>query len=112
MKPFARTVRTLGLAWLALVVLLLLSLGSAYLDLGSGNLWLGLGIAAVKAAVVLWLFMKIGETKGMVKVAAFAGLFILALLAGLSSTDYRTRIPDPATWTSPLQIAPFIQKGR
>jgi cytochrome c oxidase subunit 4 len=102
------TLRAIAAAWLALVALLLVSLGSAYLSLGSGNLWIGLGVAAVKTAIVLWAFMRIGEAQGVVRLAAAIGVFMLAILFVLGGIDDRTQPADPAAWTHPTQIEPLV----
>src|SRR5213076_957779 len=54
---FARQVRRLALAWIALLALMFASLGSAYVLLGIGNAVAGLVIASVKVAIVIALFM-------------------------------------------------------
>ena len=107
---FRRAVRRLLLAWAALVVLMLVSLGSAWLPLGVGNLALGLAIAVAKTAIVVWLFMELREASAMTRIAAAAGLATLLLLAGLSYTDYATRRVDPARWQQPRQLSPPLDR--
>ena len=84
-------VRRLVLAWVALLVLLAISCGSAYAHLGIWNAVANYGIAVAKAAIVLMLFMHLGRGVAMVRVAAVAGLVALVLLAGLSATDFLMR---------------------
>jgi cytochrome c oxidase subunit 4 len=105
-SPFARRARGLALAWLGLLALLLLSLGSAYLKLGNGNLVAGLLIAALKSAIVAWWFMQLRLASATVRTAAFVGLFMLALLATLSGVDYATRLPE----TAPVQPAQQLDR--
>jgi cytochrome c oxidase subunit 4 len=81
----------LVLAWIALLVLLAASCGSAYVHLGPWNAVLNYGIAAAKAIVVLLAFMHLRRGPAMVRIAAAAGVFFLALLAGLSATDFLAR---------------------
>jgi cytochrome c oxidase subunit 4 len=93
--------RVLAVAWAALVALMLASLGSAYLRLGVGNLAAGLAIAVVKAAIVVWLFMRLRTSSATVRIVAATALATLLLLVGLSSVDYATRSAQPAAFQSP-----------
>ena len=87
--------------WMALMVLLAASAGSAWLDLGAWNSALNLLIAAAKAAVVAWFFMELRGRDGVIRIAALTGLVILLLLLGLSAADYATRILWRAPWQAP-----------
>ena len=93
-----KNVRRLGFAWLALVLLMLTSLGSAYLKLGAGNLWVGLAIASIKTSIVLAVFMKLLREQVQVRLVAAVALCTWLLLVGLSSIDYLTRPPEPAAF--------------
>jgi cytochrome c oxidase subunit 4 len=88
--PVARA-RTYVLVWFALIGLLLLTLGSAYLKLGSLNSAINLAIAAAKALLVMFFFMHLRSAHYMLRIAAGAGFFWLALLIGLSLTDFLAR---------------------
>jgi cytochrome c oxidase subunit 4 len=107
----ARRVRRLALAWTALLALMLTSLGSAYLPLGRWNVVIGLAIAALKCAIVLQSFMSLRRAHALLRVAAAAGVFTLALLFGLSEVDYATRPADPAAMQQPQQLGPLRQGG-
>jgi cytochrome c oxidase subunit 4 len=82
----------------ALLVLLALTTASAYLPLGPWNGALNLAIAAAKAALVALFFMQLKWSKPLVRVFAVTALFMLAILMGLSETDYGTRPMTPAAW--------------
>ena len=84
---FWRTGRTLGIAWLALLALMLASLGSAYLKLGPWNMVAGLVIAAIKAAIVAWLFMRLGRAGLLLRMAALAGLAVWTIQLVLTGVD-------------------------
>ena len=86
-----KTLRLHIRVWLSLLVLLALTVGSSFLRLGSLNLVLNLAIAALKAALVLVFFMRIGRSARSVQLAAAAGLVWLAMLASLSLTDFLYR---------------------
>jgi cytochrome c oxidase subunit IV len=101
---FRRRALHLLLAWLALIALMLTSLGSAYLRLGPWNPAAGLAIAAIKSSIVLWLFMGLVRAGALLRIVAAAGVAMLALLFGLSGVDYATRARDPAAMQPPQQL--------
>jgi cytochrome c oxidase subunit 4 len=99
-----RVLRTTAAAWAALLGLMLLSLGSAYLRLGPWNMVAGLVIAAIKSAIVVWLFMRMRTSGPLIRLAAAAGLGVLAILFGLSGVDYATRAQTPSSVQRPQQL--------
>ena len=101
---FARTARVIGIAWLALVALMLASLGSAYLKLGPWNMVAGLAIAAIKSAIVAWLFMRLRETGPLIRLVAVVGLGVWFILLVLSGVDYETRHVTPSSVQQPQQL--------
>jgi cytochrome c oxidase subunit 4 len=103
---FSRTLRSTALAWVALLALMTASLGSAYVRLGAWNTVAGLGIAAVKCAIVVWLFMRMREAGPLIRLAGVAGLGVWAILVGLSGVDYGTRVITPAAVQRPRQLLP------
>ena len=108
-RAFARAVRTIALTWLALLGLMLSSLGSAYLRLGAFNTVAGLAIAALKALLVAWLFMRLREAGSLLRLAALAGLGVFAIQLLLTGVDYETRTQTPAAIQRPqtlLQVPP------
>jgi cytochrome c oxidase subunit 4 len=79
--------RTLLMTWAALMALLALTVGASFALTGPPSLATGLAIAALKAALILWVFMHLAEDSGLLRVIALAGfawLGILFLLAGLA----------------------------
>lgn len=84
-------IRTYVLVWAALIALLLLTLGSAYVQLGRFNAAINLAIAAAKALLVIFFFMHLRSAHYMLRIAATAGFFWLAILIGLSLTDFAVR---------------------
>jgi len=83
--------RRIGLAWLALVLLLALTTSGAYLPLGHFNLVLSLAIAWLKAAVVLVIFMQLWRGPRLARGFIAAGFFWLGILLWLAMGDYVTR---------------------
>lgn len=90
-----------GWVWLALLVLLALTCGSAFVPLGAWNSVANLLIAAIKALLVALFFMHLREARPVYRVVAVAGLFAFALLVSLSLADYSTRPHFAAPWQSP-----------
>ena len=83
--------RTYVATWVALLALLALTCGSAFVHLGTFNIVVNLGIALVKALLVVFVFMHVREGTPMVRVAAVAGVLWLCILAGLSVVDFAGR---------------------
>jgi cytochrome c oxidase subunit 4 len=105
-RHFERRARTLGLAWIALLALMGSSLGSAYMKLGVFNMPAGLVIAAVKAAIVAWLFMRLREAGLLLRMAALAGLVVWTIQLVLTGVDYETRAQTAAEVQRPQQLLP------
>jgi cytochrome c oxidase subunit 4 len=99
--------RSLVLVWLALLVLLAASAGSAFVAMGAWNTALNLAIAACKAALVAMFFMRLRGSHVLVRLAAAAGVAALAILFALSASDYATRETVPAPYQSPRQLAAY-----
>ncbi len=76
-----------GLVWLALLVLLALTFGAAHLPLGGFNVVVGLAIAGIKVTLVVVIFMGLGRSASLIRLAAAAGIFWLAILFTLTLTD-------------------------
>lgn len=85
------SVRSLVVSWLALLLLLALTCGSAFIPMGYWNVVSNFGIAAVKAAIVVTVFMELRGTRGTTLAVAVTGLVMLGILVGLSMTDFAAR---------------------
>ncbi|CCD98322.1 cytochrome C oxidase subunit IV family protein [Bradyrhizobium sp. STM 3809] len=77
--------------WAALLALLLLSLGIAYVPMGRITVAAGIVIAVMKSALVLLLFMELAKSGSLIRLAAIAGLVFLIAMFGLALTDVLTR---------------------
>jgi len=86
------------IAWLILLVLAGVSLFTAFLGMGVWGPVVQFGIAAVQAAIVFILFMRLKGPPSLRWVFAFTGFFWLMFLFGLSMTDYATRKGWPPTY--------------
>jgi cytochrome c oxidase subunit 4 len=100
-----RPIASLVLAWAALLALLALTLGSAYVALGPSNVAINYLIALAKAAIVMVCFMHVGRSGSFVRVVAAAGVVWLIFLGALGLTDYATRGPADAPRTDVTQRA-------
>jgi cytochrome c oxidase subunit 4 len=77
-------IRKLGLTYAALLALLMLTVGSSFLDLGGVNSLLNLGIAGLKAGLIIVVFMHVGEPGALPPLAVAAVGGWLAILFGLT----------------------------
>lgn len=82
------TGRAIWRCWTALMVLLALTTGLAFVQLGIAQLGVSLAIAVTKALLVLLLFMELKASSGLVRVFAAAGFFWLLIMIALTSADY------------------------
>ena len=81
--------------WLALMVLLALTVLGAHFLHGTLSTAVGLAVATVKAGLVVWIFMQLRHHHGLTRVAAFFALLWLMILITLMLSDYLTRVRLP-----------------
>jgi cytochrome c oxidase subunit IV len=79
------------IAWIALIALAGVSLWSAFWGIGHWGVMIQFGLAAMQAAVVFILFMRLKGPPSLRWVFAFSGFFWLVFLYGLGMTDYSNR---------------------
>jgi cytochrome c oxidase subunit 4 len=94
--------RTYVTVFVSLIGLTLLTTGVAFLDLGPFNTVVAMAIAFFKMSLVILYFMHVRHSGGLVRIAVVAGFFWLALLIGLTMSDYQTRswTPPPQAWSN------------
>jgi cytochrome c oxidase subunit 4 len=80
-----------SLVWIALMMLLTLTVTAAYLPLHSFKTPIAMTIAASKAALIMIFFMNLRSSRALVRLAAVAGLMWLILMFALTGADYLTR---------------------
>lgn len=80
-----------ALVWLALMVLFAISLGSAYVPLGDGNVAANLLIAAIMIVLLVTFLMDLQNATVIVRLIAGAGLFWLIFMFSLTFNDYLSR---------------------
>jgi cytochrome c oxidase subunit 4 len=82
---------TYWMAYIALMILLVLTAGLAYVNLGPLNTAVSLAIAFAKALLIFWFFMHARQSRGLVRIFAGAGVFWLLIMFSLTFSDYLTR---------------------
>jgi cytochrome c oxidase subunit IV len=94
--------KTYVLVFLSLIGLTGLTTAVAFVNLGRFNAVVALAIAFSKMLLVIFFFMHLRHSSGVVRVALVAGFFWLALLIALTMSDYRTRTwtPVPDAWSN------------
>ena len=90
----------------ALMVLTLLTIAATYVDLGEVNIYIALGIAAVKASIVALYFMHLRYDRPFNGVILATAFMFVALFVGAVMDDthaYQDHIgePSPATSSTP-----------
>ncbi|MGE0814615.1 MAG: cytochrome C oxidase subunit IV family protein [Vicinamibacterales bacterium] len=75
----------------ALMVLTALTVGVAFINLGSFNPVMALGIAVVKASLVILFFMHVKYSSRLTKLTVVLSLFFVAILIFETLMDYATR---------------------
>jgi cytochrome c oxidase subunit 4 len=94
--------RTYVTVFVSLIGLTLLTTGVAFIDLGPFNTVVAMAIAFFKMSLVILYFMHVRHSGGLVRITLVAGFFWLALLLGLTMSDYQTRAwtPPPQAWSN------------
>jgi cytochrome c oxidase subunit 4 len=77
--------------FMSLMVLTILTVGAAFINLGSANFPIAIGIAITKATLVVLFFMHVKYSSRMTKMVVGLAVFFLLTLLGLTMTDYMTR---------------------
>ncbi len=87
----ATSVRAYILVFLALMVGTAATVGAAFVDLGAFNDAVALTIAVIKATLVVLIFMHVRHSSRMTRLSIVAGFLWLAILIGLTLSDYWSR---------------------
>ena len=100
-EPPAAHVVPLGVLWAvfaALIGLTFATLAATWIDLGTWNLYLALGIATLKAAMVALYFMHLRYDHPFHAVVFVAALVFLGLFISLTILDTFAYQPDISNW--------------
>jgi cytochrome c oxidase subunit 4 len=91
MAHHVASIKSYLLVFSALMVLTALTVGVAFVNLGVFNDIVAMTIAVVKAVLVVLIFMHVWHSSRMTKLSIVAGFLWLAILIGLTLTDYLSR---------------------
>ena len=79
--------RTFIIVWITLLILTAVTVLAAQIDLGPLNIWVALGIASAKSALVVLFFMHMKYENWLLKGFFLATLGTLAIFIGLTFFD-------------------------
>lgn len=82
----------------ALLALLALSAGSALIRMGAFNTVINMGVSVAKTLLVMAVFMHETKARNLTRMASALGFIWLAMLIGISLTDFLARVPVPPPW--------------
>jgi cytochrome c oxidase subunit 4 len=74
-----------------LMILLAVTVGVAFIDVGPFNIVIAMTIAVIKAMLVILYFMHVKFSSRLTWIFAGVGFFWLIILVGLTMTDYVSR---------------------
>jgi len=89
--PHGPATRTYYLVYVALMVLLALTVGASFINLGPFNEVVALAIAVAKAVLVILFFMHVRYSSRVTWLFVAAGFVWLGILIFLAMNDYWTR---------------------
>jgi cytochrome c oxidase subunit 4 len=102
-------VRILALTGAALLVLTVITVLVAQIDLGEANIYIALGIAAIKGALVALIFMHLRWDRPFNGIVFIASLVFVALLISLAMTDTAEYQPDMIEGDAPA-VQPLLEQ--
>jgi cytochrome c oxidase subunit IV len=91
MTPHVVPVRTYATVFATLLVLTYLTVQIALMDLGPFNAMAALGIATIKAILVVLFFMHVKYGTKLTRLVLAAGIYWWLILVSLTLADYWTR---------------------
>ena len=81
---------------IALLALTVLTVGASYVDVGKANIFVSMGIAVAKAALVMMFFMGLKYDNNLNRAYILSSFVGFALMIGISASDLWTRAkPQP-----------------
>ena len=79
------------MVWLALLLLLAITVGSAFLPLGWANTPVNLAISVTQATLVMLFSMHLRSAHPLIRIIAIIGFFGIAIMITMSLFDVLTR---------------------
>ncbi|RMG45023.1 MAG: caa(3)-type oxidase subunit IV [Acidobacteria bacterium] len=101
------SLRQLVAVFVALLGLTVVTVAAAQVDLGDANVWIALGIAALKGSLVVLFFMHLRYDSPFNAVVFVAALVFVALFIGIALLDRESYQPQLIEG-----YAPAIQQAR
>jgi|SRR5271170_3871878 len=80
-----------GIIFGLLLIFTASTVGASYLELGTFNAVVALGIAVIKAVLVILFFMHVKYSSRLTKLTVAAGFFTFVVLITMTMTDYISR---------------------
>jgi len=98
-----------AMIFLALMVGTGMTVWAAYQNFGLFNIVIALGIASIKATLVILFFMHGKYSSRRTKLVIVCGFFWLAIMLGLTLADYSSRHAEPSRSQSrPAPVEQFV----
>jgi cytochrome c oxidase subunit IV len=91
MSQHITPVRTYIAVFVALLVLLIATVGAAYLPMGELHFPVAMIIAAAKAVLIVLFFMHVLHSHRLTMIIAVAGFLWLGIMLALTLSDYLSR---------------------
>jgi cytochrome c oxidase subunit 4 len=88
-------VKTFVAVWIGLLIFTGVTVGVAYLNLGTFSIVVALCIATIKSLLVVLFFMEVRFSQRMTQIVVVSGVVWLLIMLLLTVTDYASR-----PWTS------------
>jgi cytochrome c oxidase subunit 4 len=85
------SIRTYLIVFVVLMVLVAVTVGAAFINLGVLNVFIALGIATVKAGLIMLYFMHLRYSPRLIWVFAGLGFFGLLIMILIAMGDYVAR---------------------
>jgi cytochrome c oxidase subunit IV len=83
--------KRVAIVWLALLALLALTVAASFVVTAAASAVVSFGVAAAKAVLIFWFFMRLRTEKGLVRVFAVGAIAWLGILLVMVSLDLATR---------------------
>ncbi len=94
--------KLLGAVIATLMVLTWVTVAVTWVDLGSFNLWIAMGIALVKASLVALFFMHLRWDAPINGIVLISALLLVVLFMGIILMDTHSYAPDQIPGYAPL----------
>jgi cytochrome c oxidase subunit IV len=116
-EPHAVPLRVLAGVFAVLMVLTFLTVAATWIDLGTLNIWVALGIAFIKAAFVCLYFMHLRYDSIFYSIVLVCSFLFVVLFMGISMMDtaqyepkvraaHQPSVTAPAAPTAPAMPSP------